>query len=175
MKKAILFVLIFLIAAGSIYSQDAAKNSVAVQLTVIGVAVNYERTLTPHFSVLADVSYTSLIIANILTGSIKGRWYPFNGIFFLEIGAGYANGHNIGNFTGTMFLGFFTFGWWFLQMKEESLKKTGGLLFQPGMGWKIDIGEPGGFFMPISLGMNIKVGSPPDYLPVIRIGLGYYF
>ena len=175
LKKAFLLGLIFLIAVSVVFSQDEVKNTFSVQLTVIGAAANFERTLTPHFSVLAEVSYTNLLIANMITGSVKGRWYPFSGVFFLEMGAGYATGDNIGNYIGNMFWGFFTFGWWFSQMEEESFQKTGGLLLQPGLGWKIDIGEPGGFFMPITLGMNIKFGSTPDYLPVIRIGLGYSF
>ena len=167
--------MLFLIAAGVVFSQDEAKNTVSIQFTAIGAAASFERTLTPHFSVLADVSYTSLVVADMITGSLKGRWYPFSGVFFLEMGAGYATGDNIGNYIGNMFVGFFTLGWWFLQMDEESFKKTGGLLIQPGLGWKIDIGEPGGIVLPITLGMNIKFGSIPDILPVIRIGIGYTF
>ena len=174
-KRAFLLLVILLIASGSLFAQNRAKNSVLVQFGIIGAELSYERILSPHFSLLADVSYTTLGIVDELTASGKGRWYPFGGAFYLEMGVGYAYGRSFSNFIGNMFLGMVTFGWWFTQLDEDDFARTGGFLLQPGMGWKIDIGKPDGFVLPISLGLDIKTGAPPDILPYLRIGVGYSF
>lgn len=174
-KKLVLAIIIITIAAGAAFSQDRAKNSVAVSFGVIGIEGSYERIINRYFSVLADASYTNLAIVDEFTASAKGRVYPFGKAFYLEMGAGYAYGRSFSNFIGTMVLGIVTFGWYFTQIDEDSFARTGGFLLQPGLGWKIDIGKKDGFVLPLSMGLDIKTGSRPDILPYLRLGLGYSF
>ena len=176
-KKLVLMFFVALVAAGGVFAQneERAKNAVAVQFGIIGVGLSYERMFNRHFSVLADATYTNLAIVDEFTISGKGRVYPFGGAFYLEMGAGFAYGRSFSNFIGTMMLGMITFGWYFTQIDEDTFARTGGLLLQPGLGWKIDIGKKDGFVLPISLGLDIKAGSRPDILPYLRIGLGYAF
>ena len=176
-KKALLLVLLMLIIAGVVFAQADAKNTAAVQITFLGVAGSYERMFTPHFSLLAEAAFTTLGIADEFTASGKARWYPFGKAFYLEMGLGLAYGHSFSNFIGNFLLGVITFGWWFTtdEFNATINKRTGGFLLQPGLGWKIDIGQPGGLVLPIGMGLDIKVSAPPDILPYFRIGLGYSF
>ena len=176
-KKIFMALIILLVIAGAVFAQDQAraKNSVAVQFGVISVEAGYERIINRFFSVLADVSYTNLAIVDEFTVAAKGRVYPFGRAFYLEMGAGFAYGRSFSNFVGTMILGMLTFGWYFTQIDDDTFARTGGLLLQPGLGWKIDIGKQDHFVLQISMGLDIKAGSRPDILPYLRIGVGYSF
>jgi hypothetical protein len=181
MSKKIIFVLVILtIAAGVVSAQDddRAKNSVAVHLGFIGIAASYERIFIPQFSLLAEVSYTTLILMDEFTASVKARWYPFGKTFFMDLGLGYSFGYGATGFVVDAVRSILTLGLW-LAIKpggwEHNEFRTGGFLVQPGLGWKIDIGRPDGFILPVSLGLDFKLGKVPDMMPYIRIGLGYSF
>ena len=179
-KKTILILMILVIMAGSISAQndERAKNSIALQFGIIGLALSYERIFIPQFSLLADVSYTTLILMDEFTASIKARWYPWGKTFFMDLGLGYSYGYGMSGFIIDAAMTVLTFGYW-LKMKPGGWEKnefiTGGFLIQPGLGWKIDIGRPDGFVLPISLGMDFKIGKIFDFMPYLRIGLGYSF
>jgi len=177
-KKIFLILIVLFLVSGNIFAQneERAKNSVAVSLGIVGAALSYERIFNSHFSVLADVSYTTLVLIEEFTISGKGRVYPFGGSYYLEMGLGYSYGRGPVDMMTHMILGVLTFGWYFTTLDEDDiLARRGGFLLQPGMGWKIDIGKPDGFVLPISMGLNIKTGNVPDVMPYIRIGLGYSF
>ena len=170
--------MILLVAIGGVFAQNQAraKNSIAVSVGIIGVGLSYERMFNRYFSVLADTSYTTLVLIDEFTLSGKGRVYPFGGAFYLEMGLGFSYGRGVTDFMTNMLLGVLTFGYYFTTLDENDfLRRRGGFLLQPGLGWKIDIGKPDGFVPPISMGLDIRVGNAPDLLPYLRIGLGYSF
>ena len=175
-KRLFLFFIIFVLISGFAFSQERAKNIITSSFGVIGAELNYERMFNRRFSVLADVSYTTLIFMDMFTASGKGRWYPFRKAFYLEMGLGYAYGKGAVGFIGDMMLTVMTFGY-YLSVKdfENDVFRTGGFLLQGAFGWKIDIGKPDHLVLPISLGLDIKTGKVPDFLPYLRIGLGYAF
>ena len=179
MKKRILLALIvLLIISGGLSAQDQvrAKNSIAVSFGIIGVELGYERIFNRYLSVLADLSYTTLIFMDEFTVSGKGRWYPFGRAFYLEMGLGYSYGKGVTGFVADVLLGTVSFGlYWLVKDFENDVFRTGGFLIQPGLGWKIDIGKQDRFVLPISLGLDIKTGKVPDFMPYLRIGLGYSF
>ena len=179
MKKALLLLIIIMVVTGSVFAQqERAKNNFTLQLGVIGAELSYERIFTPHFSLLADVSYFYLILGDEFTASGKVRWYPFGKAWYLEMGAGYVYGRSlfpvVGEAIGQLLLMFMSF---FLYIPDglHTIERTHGLILQPAMGWKIDIGRPDGWVLPISLGMDIKIARLPDFIPYLRIGLGYSF
>ena len=176
LKKLLLLFIVLSIISGTVIAQERAKNSIAVQVGVIGAELSYERIFNPFFSVLADVSYTTMIFLDEFTASAKGRCYPFGGSFFLELGLGYSYGKGVVGAMTDMMLTVFTLGW-YLTYKDfdNDPWRSGGFLIQPGLGWKIDIGKPDGFVIPISLGLNIKKGEVSDFMPYLRVGLGYSF
>ena len=176
-KRIFLTALIVLVISGGVFAQDRAKNSVALSAGIIGGELSYERIFSPHFSVLANVSYTFLIFMDEFTLSAKGRWYPFGKTFFLDLGLGFSYGKGAVGFIADAVLSVVTFGYW-LSIKDfdNDNFRTPGFLVQPGLGWKIDIGKPDGFILPISMGLNLKFGQDmADFLPYLRIGLGYSF
>ena len=180
MKRSFFLFIILLIIEGGVFAQseDRAKNSIALQFGVIGAELSYERIISRHFSLLADVSYTTLIFMDEFTASAKARWYPFGKAFFLDLGLGFSYGKGIVGFMSDTLLTVITFGYW-LTIKDfdNDEFRTGGFLIQPSLGWKIDIGQEDGFVLPISMGLDFKIkkGAVPDFLPYLRIGLGYSF
>ena len=177
-KKIVLILVIMLIAASSLFAltQERAKNSLALSFGVVGAEFSYERIFNRYLSVMADVSYTTLIFMDEFTVAGKGRWYPFGKAYYLEMGLGFTYGKGVVGFMADTLLSVLTFGYYLTQKDFENDNfRTPGFLIQPGMGWKIDIGKPDGFVLPIGLGIDFKIAEIPDFLPFFRIGLGYSF
>ena len=156
-------------------SDSGAQQCISLSFGLLGFEASYERMLASRFSVLADVSYTTLIFMDEFTVSGKARVYPFGRSFFMDFGLGYSYGRGAVSFMADFILTVLTFGWWLTQIEEDHFARTGGFLLQPGLGWKIDIGKKDGFVLPISMGLDIKTGKIPDFMPYLRIGLGYSF
>jgi len=177
-KKTVLLFIVMAAVSGALFAQNQvkAKNAVALSFGVFGAGLSYERMFNSHLSVLADVSYTTLIFMDEFTISGKGRWYPFGKTFFLDLGLGYSYGKGVVGFMGDMILTVMTFGWYLTQKDfDNDVFRSGGFLIQPGLGWKIDIGKQDRFILPIAMGLDIKTGRVPDFMPYLRIGLGYAF
>jgi len=182
-KKLLLIFIIFLMISGFAFSRERelsnAKNAISLSFSFIGIEASYERIFNSHFSVLADASYMTLVFMEELTASGKARWYPFGRAFYMELGLGYTYGSGIVRFYSDAAV--FMFAIIFLPLlplldsEYEFGRRTGGLLVQGGMGWKIDIGKRDGFVLPISMGINLKIGEEPDFVPYFRLGLGYAF
>ena len=176
-KRMILLVIVLMVISGGVFAQDRAKNSIALSVGLIGGELSYERMFNRHFSILADVSYTTLFLVDEFTLSAKGRWYPFGKTFFLDLGLGYSYGKGFVGLLSDILLGVITFGYW-LEYKDfdDDNFRTGGFLVQPGLGWKIDVGKPDKLVLPIFMGVDLKIWSGmPDIMPYLRIGLGYSF
>lgn len=174
-KRFFLFFICLLVLIGGVFAQseERAKNNISLSAGIIGAELSYERMFNRHFSVLADVSYTTLIVMDEFTVSGKGRWYPFGKIFYLDLGLGFSYGEGVAGAVGDMILLLFTFG---NHDVESDVFRSGGFLIQPGLGWKIDIGKPDGFVLPVAMGLDIKLGSEvSDFMPYLRAGLGYSF
>jgi hypothetical protein len=134
MKKVFMVLVLALIIAGGVFAQDA-KNWISGEVSILGAGARYERMLTPKFSLGADVYWTSLFFFwNDFGANAVGRFYPWAGKFYTELGLG------LGVHTG--------------------LTAMTGVDIVPGLGWKIDVGKKGGFFIepgiqvPITLGVD---------------------
>ena len=177
-KKNFLTLVVLCGVIGGVFAQnqERANNSIALSFGFIGAQLSYERMFNRYFSVLADTSYTTLILIDEFTLSGKGRVYPFGGAFYLEMGLGLSYGRGVTDFMTNMLLGVLTFGYYFTTLDDDAFfQRKAGFLLQPGLGWKIDIGKTDAFVLPIGMGLDIKVGKSPDILPYLRIGLGYSF
>ena len=178
-KRMLLLVIILLIVIGGAFAQEKERTNSTITLGVgiLSAAFNYEYNFNRYLSVMADVSCNTLLFAYEYTASGKGRWYPFGRAFYLELGLGYVYGKGIGGMLADMLLGTMTLGLYFLAVEDWQKRfESGGLLVQPGLGWKIDIGKRGGFVLPINMGLDIKINKEtPDAMPFLRIGLGYSF
>ena len=185
-KKLFLFITLIVLISVTMFAEDAAPakkysgnthNTFVLSFGVIGVEASYEYNFNRFLSVMADVSYTTMVFMDEFTAAGKGRWYPFGKRFYLELGLGYSYGKGVTGFIGDMLLGVMTLGiYWAVKDWENDIFRSSGFLVQPGLGWKFDIGKkPGAFVLPIGLGVDIMIKDIPDWLPFLRIGVGYSF
>ena len=128
MKKSV-FPLLFLLLLYNafVYSEEVvAKNTISVGESIVwigspvgflpGLNIEYERLLSNNFALAVDVGVDALIL---LYADTYARWYPWAGKFFTNLGFGiWRYNFNTWNFTPVI---------------------------SPGIGWKIDIGEPNGW------------------------------
>ena len=151
-------------------------NTIAVSFGIIGIEGSYERAFNKYFSALFDVSFTTLIVFNEFTASVKARWYPCGKIFFFDLGMGYSYG-NAGILNSTVGLLGVVLIFPLLDPGFQKLfQPTHGFLIQPGLGWQIGLGAQKKWVLPIIMGLDFKVGPElPDIMPYLRIGLGYRF
>ena len=187
-RKIIAILLLSVIFAGGVFAQEEemAKNRIAFSAGIIIGDLSYERVLTRHLSVLAQVSYNNLFfIADSFSVAVKGRWYPFGGAFFLDLGLGYSYGYNILNDAAYALIDIplivMTLGLWALTPEFQSHNYSGeiiymgGFFIQPGLGWNIDIGEKDGFRLPIAMGLDIRSAEELTIIPNLKIGFSFSF
>ena len=155
MKKLVLVLVLVILVAGSVFAQEedeVIKNWVSVDLGLFGIGAGYEYMLLSNLSVGAN-AYTSTMFFSGGSGIIAyGRYYIFNKNFYTELGLGYgssksmASGFHIENKADD-------------GMTGTASAATTGLLISPGLGWKIDRGEPGGFFIQPGFKFPIAIGK----------------
>ncbi|MDR2588265.1 MAG: hypothetical protein LBC67_02455 [Spirochaetales bacterium] len=156
-RKLILAVLLFALAcAGSVFAQEkngGDKNTISATL----VCLRYERAFNNVFSVGAEAGMFLFTLQP--SGGLNGwevdgfaRLYPFSGVFYLETGVGYAN------------------------MKDDD-DDYSGIFIKPILGWKADIGQPGGWIMDFGLGFGLTAGASAGSMLSLAGGLafGYMF
>jgi hypothetical protein len=163
-KKGILvLVVLAVLAAGGAFGQEKAANVrnnwVSGELSLIGIGASYERMAGAKFSVGLDAYWNSLFFFwNELEAGVFGRFYPKGRSFFLEAGLGY-HVHT--------------------SLSLDDSKAITGFSITPALGWKIDVGKPGGFFIrpgvkfPITLGTNDldnEFDTGVGFLPYISLG-----
>ena len=100
-------------------------------LAHIAGELRYEYIINPSFSVGAYTYYE----LSFGTG-ISGRWYPSSKSFFFEVGLGYNK-----LFGNSIYLEHDTDKW--IDFKFD----YNGIEIVPGIGWRINIGKPGGLFI----------------------------
>jgi hypothetical protein len=140
-KKNFLVLVLLVFIAWGIFAQEksGAKNWIAGQVSLLGVGAQYERILTPQFSVGATVYFNSLFLFwNNFGVAVIGRYYPPLEVIelFTELGVGY--GYKTG-ITG-------------------DITEWSGLLVEPAVGIKFDLGEPGKFFIEPRIAVPIVIG-----------------
>jgi hypothetical protein len=167
MKKVFLVLVLALLVAGGVFAQVGnANNWVGGQLGLLGAGLRYERVLTPQFTVGGAAYFNSLFFFWNNTGvKAFGRFYPWSGNFFAELGVGF------GYRTGTEDVddgGYHGLG---------VLYSLTGFLLEPGLGWKIDVGAPAGFYIEPILTLPIVMGSREfDYSGAegeFKVGVGF--
>ncbi|MDR2747908.1 MAG: hypothetical protein LBB77_10750, partial [Treponema sp.] len=104
--------------------------------------VQYERVLTPKFSVGGGAYFNSLFfLFNNLGVEAMGRYYIWQGLY-AQMGLGFGMRMGVGS--------------------GLDLYVVRGFLLDPTAGWKIDLGRPGGFFIEPLVSVPIVLGKK-DY------------
>jgi hypothetical protein len=154
MKKGLFMMVLAVVIAGGVWAQSAPKNWISGDISLIGGGVSYERSLTPKFSIGGTAFFHFFFIALSSGIEVTGRFYPWAGVFYTGLGLGF----------GTNFI-------------------LNGVMITPAVGWKIDLGKPGGFYinpeasLPIVLGKYSYDGGEFGWLALPRasFGMGYAF
>jgi len=200
MKVKILVFALMVITAGNLFPQEEvmeekeAKNRISFSIGIIGAELSYERVFTRYFSVLGQASYNLFFflnkensyLADSLSAAGKVRWYPFGGVFYLDLGIGYSYGYGFNledssEIIGNAVMEIITFGIWPALVNKDDYKggtyarsqSEGGFFLQPGFGWNIGLGKR--FILPISLGVDMRFAERITVLPHVRIGFGFTF
>ncbi|GHV79769.1 hypothetical protein AGMMS49944_15600 [Spirochaetia bacterium] len=122
---------------------------------LLGVGAQYERVFTPKLSVGAGIYWYSLVLFSTFGLEANVRYYPFSGRLqglYGDVGLGFGIAIN-------------AYG------DEDSWGSMGGFLLRPGIGWKFDVGKPGGFFIEPHLSIPLVFGTREK--EVYRSGYGY--
>jgi hypothetical protein len=156
MKRFFLvLVAVLVLAAGSISGQESesgAENWLSAELGLLGVGARYERMLGPKFSIGLDVYWNSAFLYwNEFEAGIFGRFYPWEGTFFWELGLGFHNHTALSFFKGIVVIN--------------------GAAVSPGLGWKIDVGKPGEFFITPGIKVPVTVGID-QFANLFDVGIG---
>ena len=181
--KKVYFVFFMIITCIQIIPAQATdlKNWVSGEAGLFGLSIRYERILNRNFSVgallSANFNYFGLFDYGIQTTL---RWYPWGGRFFSELGIGF--GH-IDVFHDHYDYYHYDFGY----IEECTYSEINGLRLSPTIGWKFDVGKPGGFFISPMVSIPLVIGrkvygdnEKEDFtvMPTFRIaalGFGFSF
>jgi hypothetical protein len=153
-KKGLLVLLLAAIAVGGVFAQekttDVKKFWVSGEVSLVGAGLRGEFMLTPKFSVGVDAYWTSLFfIFNDIGLNAVGRFYPWSKTFYAGLGLGFAIHTGIEDLVidGVTY-----------SNALDWVERTGfGIV--PELGWKIDIGNPGGFFLNPVLQLPLTLGT----------------
>ena len=169
-KYIILGLVFFVIVNGYIFSDDDVenvfpKNTITVDMgltvstlitwgiigdTVFGTAIQYERQVLNKISLASRFEYRVISISSsdssrTTTSSFSaeghGRYFPGEGIFFLDGMLGYAN----------------------FNYRDEAINSISHY-FKLGakLGWRIDFGKPGGLVLEPAIGYYWAIGKNND-------------
>ncbi|MCL1958711.1 MAG: hypothetical protein FWF68_03835 [Spirochaetes bacterium] len=150
MKKGLIFMFLAILIAGAVFAQNNAKkeeqikNWISGEASIIGGGVRYERMLSENLSIGANVYYSTLFFFwNEMEAGVSARFYPFSSSFFVGAGVGFHwhSGLGLSSTTGI------------------TAKSIVGVAISPELGWKIDVGKPGGFFIQPGVKVPITIGS----------------
>ena len=182
-KKGFLVLVLASFLAGGVFAQSGKKNFVGASFGLVEGGLHYERMLSPTLSIGIDAYWNSFFFFwNTIGIKASGRLYPNPSKgFFLGLGLGY------GSYSGTQDIEYkYTDS---LTFKGPALVFIDGFLIEPEIGYKIDIGKPGGFYLEPILGLPLVLGTQEALItwgnadldfgiglnPHIHLGIGYAF
>jgi hypothetical protein len=147
MKKLILFSLLIVIAVGGVFAQMNNDGSKKNTIFFGPIMAGYERTLFSGLSVGAEAGFNFFGLGSEgwlhlmpLFADAFVRWYPWQKIFFADLGLGYQGG---GITAGI----------------SDDDERAGGFHIKPQVGWRIDIGNAGGWIFETRAGFGITIGG----------------
>jgi hypothetical protein len=169
-KKLVLFLFFTSIIVGNIFGQEKSANAknnwISGEVSLpIGIGVRYERMINSNFSFGVGAYVIQAIVYAGGGVDLFGRFFPWGKTFFAELGLGFHSDYS--NWSDA--------SW-------HDAKKIKGVSVVPGLGWKIDVGKPGGFFLspglrfPITFGKNSRNNEFDSIVGcAVYFGMGYAF
>jgi len=169
LKLIAIFLAIFALTATAAQTKTSAKtttqtagakktstidNWISGEVGLFAIGARYERMMSSEFSIGTEAYWHSLIgILNDWGIIAFGRYYV-SPIFFGELGVGYNYHTSIGEYEykNIALYGGGTY-------KATDWISTSGFVISPGLGWKVDVGDPGEFFVQPGIKLPITIGT----------------
>jgi hypothetical protein len=160
-KKIVLVLALVSMIAGGLAAQEKSaavkKFWLSGEVSLVGAGARGEFMLTPKLSLGLDAYWTSLFfIFNEIGVNAEARFYPWGKKFYAGLGLG------LGIHSGTEAMK----GKWKISGMGEGegdgslhVVTNTGFDIVPEIGWKIDIGKPGGFFINPLAQLPITIGE----------------
>jgi hypothetical protein len=135
-------------------------NWISGELGLFGIGLRYERMMGPEFSIGAETYWNSTFFVWNDGGIIVFGRYYLGQFLFAEGGVGYNYHTGIGDYEWKS-------GGQTYTLNNQWIS-TSGFVISPGLGWKIDSGEPGGFFVQPGIKIPVTIGTKkPVVLDII--------
>ncbi|MCL2441828.1 MAG: hypothetical protein FWD14_08805 [Treponema sp.] len=129
-KLGVVLMVLMLFSIGSLYADSDmaadATHFITGELSFVGAGIHYEYMITPKLGVGARAYVDGGIFTSTQGYFATVSFYPLKGVFFIGANA----------------------GWRIITIFPDTDWETsaGGFTFAPEVGWKIDLGKPGGIY-----------------------------
>jgi hypothetical protein len=157
-KKVLVLMVLAAAAAGGVFAQEKTANVkqswISGEASVIGAGSRYEFMISEKLSVGMNVYWTWIYALSDFGVNAALRLYPWGKTFFAELGLGYGMHSALRTFTTTIE----AYGY-SASTKWDAITFMEGFDMAPGIGWKIDVGNPGGFFISPSAQLILTFGE----------------
>jgi hypothetical protein len=165
----------FINISSNVNEKHKAMNVLSINTSIAFFSVTYELKINDNFSFVLESGYGNsflMFYPGFIVNGI-GRWYPWNGSFFVGIGLGYEQKYIVDTESRHSFLE--------IKGNDGQTMRRDGFMFSLGAGWQIDLGKKDGLILPINLGIRWMTGPNTmdnlnkDITPYAMIGIGYAF
>jgi hypothetical protein len=165
----------FINILSNVNEQHKAMNVLSINTSIAIFSVTYELKINDSFSFVLESGYGNsflMFYPGFIVNGI-GRWYPWNGSFFVGVGLGYEQNYIADTESRHSFVE--------VKGNDEQTMRRDGFMFSLGAGWQIDLGKKDGLIMPINFGVRWMTGPNTmdnlnkDITPYAMIGIGYAF
>lgn len=165
-KRCLLVLMLAAVAVGGVFAQEETGSEhrlwVSGEISLFGAGIRGEYMLSDNLSIGVNAYFTTLIFFNEFAFMAVGRYYPWAGNFHAGLGVGFSMQNNIGTLEHPD-------GW-----TSTGMIQTVGVGIVPEIGWRIDVGEPGGFFLNPVVQVPITLGSQSgDFIFVGNYTIGF--
>jgi hypothetical protein len=136
--------------SGGFGSDSGFSNWFSGEVSVLGAGARFERMLNDKMSIGANLYYNTFIFSyHDLGADFSFRYYPWGGSGQIPEGLFFGGG-----------VGFHMnwFSWTYGIVEYDDLLMFYGGAITPDIGWKLDLGEPGGFFIQPGIKIPIMFG-----------------
>jgi hypothetical protein len=163
-KKFLFCLVLVMLVTGGVFAQEKAANAkdnwVSGEVNIFGVGARFEHMFNAKTAIGANIYWSSLFAYDEFGIDGSFHFYPGGKIFFFGGAFGF---HVHRSITGT-------------NLYTLDYVQVTGVAITPVVGWKIDVGDPGGFFIQPGAKLPITLGGRTGYFSGTgRFGAGIGF
>ena len=174
----IVTIFLIIIGIGSAQAQDVLKDNFNIELNLIGIGVNYEKTIADNFTVNGQIGYAG----SLFKGVTKDVEYLFTTIIEVEprfyhnfskrVQKGKKTTNNSANYFG---LGLTFIPDWLTTNNERNIKVAQSFNLIPKYGLRRRISGGLSFDFAFGIGYQWNENRDNGFIPELELGLSYSF